>query len=211
MENTTKTYNFSTVFCPDKTTIVCPDGQTTMTNFSKSVKADFEKIEEIKEYQKTMDVFLYEGGLTENQQSYKSKLCASICAEFTKKFKVFTLKPIKNTAEKNRIIGFELIQLQISLEDEKVIKDLLALQAKELFGFMTGLTYEGLKAEVLSFESRQREMIVLAEKNRLEKVRVEKVQDEISAMESALTTLKLHKLPTKGMTAKISELKLSIA
>jgi len=207
----TKTYNFSTVFCPDKTIIVCPDGQTTMASFSKSVKADFEKIEEIKEYQKTMSVFLYEPGLTENQQSYKSKLCAAICSEFTKKFKVFTLKPIKNTAEKNRIIGFELVQLAISLEDEKIIKDLLALQAKELFGFMTGLTYEGLKAEVLSFESRQKEMIATAEKNRLEKVRIEKIQDEISAMESALTTLKLHKLPVKGMVGKIDELRASIA
>jgi len=211
METTTQKYNFASVFCPDKIATVCPDGQTTMANFSKSVKMDFEKIEEIKEYQKTMDIFLYEPGLTENQQSYKSKLCGAVCVEFTKKFKVFTLKPIKNASEKNRIIGFELIQLQISLEDEKVIKDLLALQAKELFGFMVGLTYEGLKAEVLSFESRQREMIALAEKNRLEKVRVEKVQDEISAMESALTTLKLHKLPTKGMAEKIGELRLSIA
>jgi hypothetical protein len=211
MENTTKTYNFANVFCPDKIATVCPDGQTTMANFSKSVKADFEKIEEIKEYQKAMSVFLYEGGLTENQQSYKSKLCASICAEFTKKFKVFSLKPVKNSSEKNRIIGFELVQLAISLEDEKVIKDLLSLQARELFGFITGLTYEGLKAEILTYDVRQKEMIILAEKNRLEKVRIEKVQDEIGAMESALTTLKLHKLPTKGMAEKIGELRLSIA
>jgi hypothetical protein len=207
----TKVYDFSKIFTPVKTEKQkCPDGMLVYSDFLKAMKTDFMEIKDIQAYKNLMtSIFCYAPGLSENEATYKSKAMNALCEVFTAQFKIFQLE--KLPGDKGRILGFKLIQLAISLEDEKSIKNLLSLQSAGVFSCLSGLTYEGLKSEVLSFDLRQKEMIALAEKNRLERERIEKVKDEISAMENALITLRLHKLPIKGMETKINELKLSIA
>jgi hypothetical protein len=191
---------------------IIPDGMVSKESVRKNLTDHFKSIETVDKFKKDMDVFLGESGLSDSQRKYKSVLMTSILAMFDKKFKVFALKKIlASGAEKNRIIGFELIQLAISLESERMIKDILTLQATGIFSAISGLSYESLKAEVLSDEKQKEEILEAA---RLAREKAEKnasVQDEISALQSALISMKLHSLPTKELEATIEGLKSSMA